>query len=57
MAMKSQLAWDFPNLKSAVLTGMPWDRKYLRPFRTALLSSSDLRVSFLPISRSCVYMA
>jgi hypothetical protein len=28
-----------------MLTGLPWDRKYVRPFRSALLSSSDLQVS------------
>ena len=41
-----QLVWELPNLKSAVFTGMPWDRKYVRPFRTALLSCTDLQVSF-----------
>ena len=45
---QSQAVWEFPNLKSAVLTGMPWDRKYVRPFRNALLSCSDLQVSFRP---------
>jgi F-box domain len=43
---RSQTAWELPNLKSAVLTGMPWDRKYVRPFRNALMSCSDLQVSF-----------
>jgi hypothetical protein len=41
---QSQQVWDFTNLKSAVLTGMPWERKYLHPFRAALLSSSALQV-------------
>lgn len=40
--------WELPNLKSAVLTGMPWERKYLRPFRSALLSTSSLQVLHLP---------
>lgn len=42
---KSQSVWKFPNLKSAVLTGLPWDRKYVHPFRSALISSSELQVS------------
>ena len=28
-----------------MFTGLPWDRKYVRPFRSALLSSPDLQVS------------
>ncbi len=27
-----------------MLTGLPWDRKYVHPFRSALISSSDLQV-------------
>ncbi|KAH8986582.1 hypothetical protein EDB92DRAFT_1242075 [Lactarius akahatsu] len=44
----TQQLWELPNLKSAVLTGMPWERKYLRPFRSALLSTSSLQVLHLP---------
>ncbi|KAI9509912.1 hypothetical protein F5148DRAFT_1282475 [Russula earlei] len=40
--------WVFPNLKSAILTGMPWYKKYIRPFSAALLSSSQLKVLHLP---------
>jgi len=43
-----QSAWKFPNLKSAVLTGLPWDRKYVYPLRSALTSSSQLQVLHLP---------
>ncbi|KAF8494932.1 hypothetical protein F5888DRAFT_1714235 [Russula emetica] len=44
----NQSIWKFPNLKSAVLTGLPWDRKYIHPFRSALISSSELQVLHLP---------
>jgi len=44
----AQQSWDFSNLKSAVLTGMPWERKYLHPFRAALLSCPALQVLHLP---------
>ncbi|KAI0270669.1 hypothetical protein BC834DRAFT_841470 [Gloeopeniophorella convolvens] len=46
--LSNDLVWELPNLKSAVMTGLPWRMRYLHPLRAALVSASSLQVLHIP---------